>query len=129
LERAAGKQAGHDAPGDPRLLMDSRGKMAGIKRLVHAGLPEANLSKALQFAAESDVVIAAMGENVYLCGEGRDRKGIRLPGEQEAFVQRLLDTGKPVILVLFGGRQQVIGHTGAALCCGRAGVVSWRGRW
>jgi beta-glucosidase len=96
------------APGDPRLLMDSSGKMAGIKRLVHAGLPEANLSKALQFAAESDVVIAAMGENVYLCGEGRDRKGIRLPGEQEAFVQRLLDTGKPVILVLFGGRPQVI---------------------
>ena len=96
------------APGDPRLLTDFRQNMARIKRLAHAGLPEANLSKALQFAAESDVVIAAMGENVYLCGEGRDRKGIRLPGEQEAFVQRLLDTGKPVILVLFGGRQQVI---------------------
>ena len=87
-------------PGDNRL---SKVKMLTIK-----GLPQPNLANALKIAQESDVIIAAMGENLYLCGEARERKGIKLPGEQEAFVQKLIATGKPVVLVLFGGRQQVI---------------------
>lgn len=64
--------------------------------------------EALALAAESDVIIAAMGENVILCGENRDRTTLRLPGSQEAFVEELIATGKPVVLVLFGGRAQVI---------------------
>lgn len=63
---------------------------------------------ALALASESDVVVAAMGENVYLCGENRNRNGIRLPGEQEQFVRDLVATGKPVVLVTFGGRPQVV---------------------
>lgn len=69
---------------------------------------EANEEEALRIAAESDVIIAAMGENVILCGENRDRKHLRLPGKQEAFMEKLLATGKPVVLVMFGGRAQVI---------------------
>ncbi len=93
---------------DPRLEKDGEGRMRRIKEIVHAGVPKADRAKALELAKESDVIVAAMGENMYLCGEGRERKGIRLPGQQEAFVKELLDTGKPVVLVLFGGRQQVI---------------------
>ncbi|MBR7027469.1 MAG: glycoside hydrolase family 3 C-terminal domain-containing protein [Bacteroidales bacterium] len=70
---------------------------------------ETDAEKALAAAAESDVIVAAMGENVLLCGENRDRGGIRLPGDQEAFVEALVATGKPVVLVMFGGRAQVIG--------------------
>ena len=70
---------------------------------------ETDYEKALAAAAESDVIVAAMGENVLLCGENRDRGGIRLPGDQEAFVNALVATGKPVVLVMFGGRAQVIG--------------------
>ena len=44
-----------------------------------------------------------------LCGENRDRQGLRLPGKQQEYVEALLATGKPVVLVLFGGRAQVIG--------------------
>lgn len=69
---------------------------------------EANEEEALRIAAESDVIIAAMGENVILCGENRDRKHLRLPGKQEEFMEKLLATGKPVVLVMFGGRAQVI---------------------
>lgn len=65
---------------------------------------KANAAEALSMAKESDVIIAAMGENVMLCGENRDRKGIRLPGKQEQYVESLIATGKPVVLVLFGGR-------------------------
>ena len=63
---------------------------------------------ALRLAADSDVIIAAMGENVFLSGENRVRNGIRLPGDQEAFVRDLTATGKPVVLVVFGGRPQVL---------------------
>ena len=70
---------------------------------------ETDWDAALEAAAESDVIVAAMGENVLLCGENRDRGGIRLPGEQEAFVEALVATGKPVVLVLFGDRAQVLG--------------------
>lgn len=69
---------------------------------------EIDRAKAVQMAGESDVIIAAMGENTMLCGENRDRGSLRLPGSQEAFVEELLATGKPVILVMFGGRAQVI---------------------
>lgn len=86
--------------GDDRL---SKLKLISIK-----GLPQPDLKNAVKIAKKSDVIIAAVGENIYLNGEGRWRKGIGLPGEQEAFVEKLLDTGKPVVLVLFGGRQQVI---------------------
>jgi beta-glucosidase len=78
--------------------------------------------RAVRLVAESDIVIAAMGENRYLCGEGRDREDVRLPGEQEAFVQKLIATGKPVILVVFGGRPMVL--TELAAGC-RAIVYAW----
>ncbi len=64
--------------------------------------------RAVRIAASSDLVIAAMGENRYLCGEGRDRADVRLPGEQEGFVKRLISTGKPVVLIVFGGRPMVL---------------------
>lgn len=68
-----------------------------------------NLDKALSIATNSDIIVAAMGENPLLCGENRDRGGLRLPGEQESFVRKLIQTGKPIVLVMFGGRAQVIG--------------------
>ncbi len=63
---------------------------------------------AVKVAARNDVIIAAMGENIYLCGENRRRAGIRLPGDQEAFVKALIATGKPVVLVMFSGRPEMI---------------------
>ncbi|UZO82293.1 glycoside hydrolase family 3 C-terminal domain-containing protein [Aquimarina sp. ERC-38] len=83
-------------------------RLSKLKLLTIKGLPQPDLQRAIKFATQSDVIIAAMGENLYLCGEGRERKGIRLPGSQEAFVEQLLKTGKPVILVMFGGRQQLV---------------------
>ena len=67
-----------------------------------------NWDTALKVAARNDVIVAAMGENVYLCGENRRRAGIRLPGDQEAFVKALVATGRPVVLVMFSGRPQMI---------------------
>ena len=68
----------------------------------------ANKQEALAMAKQADVIVAAMGENVMLCGENRDRQGLRLPGKQEQYVEELLATGKPVVLIMFGGRAQVV---------------------
>ena len=74
-----------------------------LHRKVESG-EKADAKEALGMAKDCDVIVAAMGENVMLCGENRDRKGIRLPGKQEQYVESLIATGKPVVLVLFGGR-------------------------
>ena len=78
-----------------------------LHRKVDAG-EKADKQEALKMAQEADVIVAAVGENVMLCGENRDRQGLRLPGKQEQFVEELIKTGKPVVLVMFGGRAQVI---------------------
>ena len=92
-----------------------------LHRKVDSG-EEANLQEALSLAEKSDVIIAAMGENVMLCGENRDRKGLRLPGKQEQFVEQLIQTGRPVVLVMFGGRAQVV--SGLAERCA-AVIQAW----
>jgi beta-glucosidase len=78
--------------------------------------------EALRLANEADVIVAAVGENVMLCGENRDRQGLRLPGKQEEYVNELIATGKPVVLVVFGGRAQVI--SGLAEKCA-AVIQAW----
>ena len=78
-----------------------------LHRKVDSG-EKADKQEALKLAKDADVIIAAVGENVMLCGENRDRQGLRLPGKQEQFVEELIKTGKPVVLVMFGGRAQII---------------------
>ena len=92
-----------------------------LHRKVDAG-EKADKAEALQMAKEADVIIAAVGENVMLCGENRDRQGLRLPGKQEQYVEELINTGKPVVLVVFGGRAQVI--SGIAEKCA-AVIQAW----
>ena len=98
-----------------------------LHRKVDAG-ERTDKAEALRMAKDCDVIIAAVGENVMLCGENRDRQGLRLPGKQEEYVQELINTGKPVVLVMFGGRAQVISGI-AEKCCCNPGLVSRRGRW
>ena len=92
-----------------------------LNRRVDSG-EKADEAEALRLASQADVIIAAVGENVMLCGENRDRGSLRLPGRQEQFVQALVKTGKPVVLVMFGGRAQVV--SGLAEQCA-AVIQAW----
>jgi len=93
---------------DVRIAPGGDARIAGMRvRRIESPDPT-DRAAALKLAAGSDVIIAAMGENVFLCGENRVRNGIRLPGDQEAFVRDLCATGKPVVLVVFGGHPQVL---------------------
>ena len=79
-----------------------------VKVMLMESSDPTNWKAAIKLASESDVVIAALGENPTLCREARQRKGIRLPGDQERFLKELIATGKPVVLMMFGGRPRVI---------------------
>ena len=92
-----------------------------LHRKVDAG-EEANREEAMAMATQADVIVVAVGENVMLCGENRDRTSLRLPGKQEQFVEGLIGTGKPVVLVMFGGRAQVV--SGLAERCA-AVIQAW----
>lgn len=89
--------------GDPRVAAQK----TIDSRMVDSREP-ADWDEALRMARQCDVIVAAMGENVMLSGENRDRTKLTLPGRQEEYVNELIATGKPVILVVFGGRAQVI---------------------
>ena len=92
-----------------------------LHRKVESG-EKADKAEALSMASQADVIIAAVGENVMLCGENRDRQSLRLPGKQEQYVEELIKTGKPVVLVMFGGRAQVV--SGLAEKCA-AVIQAW----
>ena len=89
-------------------ISDGDSRIAGLQKMLVSSSDKVDRNAAFNICNKSDVIIAAMGENATLCGEGRIRKGIRLPGDQEKFVEDLISTGTPVILVVFGGRAQVL---------------------
>lgn len=65
-------------------------------------------AEALDLARRSDIIIAAMGEKWDMTGEAASRTSLDLPGNQEALLERLVATGKPVILVILSGRPNSI---------------------
>lgn len=65
---------------------------------------EVMIAEAVKAAQGSDVVVAVMGEAAEMSGESSSRSDIELPENQRALLKALLETGKPVVLVLFTGR-------------------------
>lgn len=59
---------------------------------------------AVAAAERSDAVVLVLGEEAILSGEAHCRADIALPGAQEALVEAIAATGKPVVLVVMAGR-------------------------
>ena len=66
------------------------------------------LDQAIAMAKKSDVIIAIVGDDHSTVGEARSRTTLDLPGHQDLLVQEMVKTGKPVIVVLMGGRSASI---------------------
>ena len=62
------------------------------------------MEAAVRAAGSADVVIAVLGEGVQQAGESRSRTSLELPGRQEELLEKLVATGKKVILVLVNGQ-------------------------
>jgi beta-glucosidase len=65
---------------------------------------QAAIDSAVAAAKQADVVIAVVGEDVGLVGEGLSHTGLNLPGRQLKLVQALQATGKPVVMVMINGQ-------------------------
>jgi beta-xylosidase len=69
---------------------------------------------AVAAASDADVVIAVLGDRAGLfgrgtSGEGCDVESLVLPGVQQQLLDRLIQTGVPVVLVLLTGRPYAVG--------------------
>jgi beta-glucosidase len=70
-----------------------------------------NLNEVRQAARLAEVVVAVLGEQADQSGEARSRADLGLPGAQEALLRALLDSGKPVVILLMNGRPLVLSPT------------------
>lgn len=64
--------------------------------------------EALDAAANSDIIVAALGEASEMSGESSSRTDIGIPDTQKELLAALVSTGKPVVLVLFAGRPMTL---------------------
>ena len=70
--------------------------------------------EAVAAASSADVVIAVLGDRAGLfgrgtSGEGCDVESLVLPGVQQQLLDRLIETGVPVVVVLLTGRPYAVG--------------------
>ncbi|MFN8668676.1 MAG: glycoside hydrolase family 3 N-terminal domain-containing protein [Gemmatimonadaceae bacterium] len=75
---------------------------------------------AIAAAEQSDVVVLALGEEAILSGEAHCRADITLPGAQDALIDAIAATGKPIVLVLMAGRAlalERVAHKCHAILC------------
>ena len=68
---------------------------------------------ALQKARLADVVLLFLGEEQILSGEAHSRAFLDLPGVQEALVEEIAKSGKPIVAVILAGRPLTF-HNAAA---------------
>jgi len=59
---------------------------------------------AVAAAESSDAVVVVMGEKWSMTGEAASRTSLTMPGSQQALLEALQATGKPIVLVLMSGR-------------------------
>ena len=80
-------------------------------RYYPCGGPEGdiNLEEADRACREGDVIVAVVGETDAMSGEASSKAEISLPGGQRALLERLLQSGKPVVTVLMNGRPLALG--------------------
>jgi beta-glucosidase len=68
------------------------------------GDSRAGFAEAVATAQAADAVVLTVGETWDMSGEAKSRTDIHLPGVQEELFTALKATGKPIIVVVLGGR-------------------------
>jgi len=79
-------------------------KAFGAEIPVDGRSPREMVAEAVAVSARADVVVAVLGESYGMSGEAASRSDIGLPENQKELLQALVETGKPVVLVLMNGR-------------------------
>jgi len=100
-------------------ILIKRANTLGIEIETDSRTPEAMIAEAVTTASQADIIVAVLGEAADMSGESSSRSDIRVPESQENLLKALVQTGKPVVLVLFNGRPLILkwedDHVGAIL--------------
>jgi beta-glucosidase len=106
-----GSWGGLGRPEDAITLRAALAEKIGAQNLRYAkgaeiiGGSDDQLAEAVNAAGRSDAVILALGENgPEMTGEAASRAFLGLPGRQEELLEKIVATGKPVVLLIFSGR-------------------------
>lgn len=70
--------------------------------------PEEMIAEAVEISKTSDVIVAVMGEAADMSGEASSMAYIGLQPSQVRLLKALVETGKPIVLVLFNGRPMTL---------------------
>src|SRR6185503_5032947 len=98
-------------------LYEGMQQAAGNTKLLYAkgcditDTSRAGFNEAYKTAMQADVVIMAMGERPDMTGEAKSKADIHIPGVQEELIQKIMSTGKPVVVLLMAGRPMVFNWT------------------
>ncbi len=81
------------------------GKLLYSKGTDIDGTSDRGFHQAVIAAQQSDLVIITLGESAAsMTGEAASRAYLKLPGNQQKFLETIVAVGKPVVLILFNGR-------------------------
>ncbi len=112
LPSALGSWAGLGRGEDVISFQAALAKHVGEQNLIHlkgvgatVGGSDEDLAAAVAASGRADVVILALGEpGGEMTGEATSRAFLGLPGRQQELLEKIVATGKPVVLILFSGR-------------------------
>jgi beta-glucosidase len=86
-------------------------KHVGEEHLFHVkgvgitGESDQDIERAVEAAKKADIAILALGENSgEMTGEASSRAHLGLPGRQQELLEKVVATGRPVVLIVFSGR-------------------------
>jgi beta-glucosidase len=106
-----GSWAGQGRPQDVITLRTALNERIGAQNVHYAKGAEITsgtddqLAEAVKVAEQADTVILALGENApEMTGEAASRAFLGLPGRQEELLEKVVGSGKPVVLLIFSGR-------------------------
>jgi beta-xylosidase len=103
----------------PSLYDALRDELPDAAITLHTGVPVRDLDRsgipaAVTAAAEADLCLAVVGDLAGLFGRGTSGEGcdvpdLTLPGVQSELLDKLLNTGTPVVLIVVSGRPYALG--------------------
>ncbi|MEJ1162028.1 glycoside hydrolase family 3 N-terminal domain-containing protein [Prosthecomicrobium sp. N25] len=110
-----------------RRALEDRAAKAGLRFEYRAGCApdctdRAGFEAAVEAARRADVVVAVLGEPGEIAGEAASRADLGFPGLQQDLLDRLVATGKPVVLVIVAGRPLTVAKAFAAV---PSAVMAW----
>jgi len=85
-------------------LLNARAYFYGMKQEKDSRPAQQMIDEAVETAKKADVVVAVVGESANMSGESSSRSDINIPETQRDLLKALVQTGKPLVIVLFNGR-------------------------